>query len=70
MRQALGRFDRLQTQVENLEARVRSYEVGGPAPATWTDEATATDPAIEEDLRLLMERISRRNNPDQAEAGA
>lgn len=70
VRQALGRFDRLQTQVENLEARVRSYEVGGPAPAAWNDEAAATDPAVEEELRRLKERISRKDRPDQAEAAA
>ena len=70
VRQALGRFDRLQTQVENLEARVRSYEVGGPAPEAWNDEAAATDPAVEEELLRLKERISRKGSPEQAEAAA
>ena len=36
IRRAMNRFDRLQTQVENLEARVRSYEVGGPSISVWT----------------------------------
>ncbi len=59
VRQALGRFDRLQTQVENLEARVRSYAVGGPAPAVWEREATVTDPEVEKELQRLKHQISQ-----------
>lgn len=59
VRQALGRFDRLQMQVENLEARVRSYEVGGPAPRVW-DAAPTTpfDPAVEDELARLKEQLN------------
>ena len=39
LRNAMGRFDRLQSQVERLEARVRSYEVGEAAPSPWEAEA-------------------------------
>lgn len=59
LRQALGRFDRLQTQVENLEARVRSYAVGGPAPAVWGREASVTDPQVEQELQRLKHQISQ-----------
>jgi len=57
VRRALGRFDRLQTQVENLEARVRSYELGGPAAVAWAREAVVADPAVEEELRRLKQQI-------------
>ncbi len=71
VRQALGRFDRLQTQVENLEARVRSYEVGGATPAIWNScslEATA-DPVVENELQRLKQRLAeaqqtRRQQPE------
>lgn len=56
VRRAMGRFDRLQAQVENLEARVRSYEVGGPAVPAW-GESTTQDPLIEEELASLKARI-------------
>lgn len=59
IRRAMGRFDRLQAQVENLEARVRSYEVGGPAPDVWKGTVDATaDPLVEEELARLKLRIS------------
>jgi phage shock protein A len=58
VRQALGRFDRLQTQVENLEARVRSYEVGGPAPTVWDNGNEVSDPAVEAELDRLKQSIS------------
>jgi len=59
MRRAMGRFDRLEAQVENLEARVRSYEVGGPSPAVWAGAgAEPGDPAVEEELARLKARIS------------
>lgn len=57
MRRAMDRFDRLQAQVDNLEARVRSYEVGGPQPRVWNDPATdKPDPAIEAELERLKRR--------------
>ena len=55
VRRAMGRFDRLQAQVENLEARVRSYEVGGPAVPVWGE--SKQDPLIEEELASLKARI-------------
>lgn len=70
VRQALGRFDRLQTQVENLEARVRSYEVGGAAPAAWDRKATVTDPQVEQELQRLKHQVSQgiEQNPTAAAA--
>jgi len=58
IQQAMGRFDRLQSQVERLEARVRSYEVGGTSPAIWEAELQVNDPAIEAELEVLKARIS------------
>jgi phage shock protein A len=58
IRRAMGRFDRLQSQVERLEARVRSYEVGGEATNAWVGEETATDPAIEDELQKLKNRLA------------
>ncbi len=53
LRNAMGRFDRLEGQVERLEARVRSYEVGGEASAPWTPEPTPADPEVEAALEAL-----------------
>ena len=64
IRWGLPLFDRLQRQVERLEARVRSYEVGGEAPSPWPAEATPADPAIETELEALKARI----RGDRAEA--
>jgi phage shock protein A len=58
MRRAMGRFDRLQAQVERLEARVRSYEVGGDAVNAWLAEETPGNPAIEAELQKLKNRIA------------
>jgi len=58
IRRAMGRFDRLQAQVERLEARVRSYEVGGDAVNAWLAEETPGDPAIEAELQQLKSRIA------------
>jgi phage shock protein A len=76
IRNAMGRFDRLQNQVERLEARVRSYEVGGEAPSPWTASTPKDDPAIEAELKELKARISGKPqddgtaNPDPAPAKA
>jgi len=70
VQQALSRFDRLQTQVENLEARVRSYEVGGTSPRVWTDDSVPTDPAIEDDLQRLKDRMGLAGEQDRAEGAA
>jgi len=64
VQRAMGRFDRLQTQVENLEARVRSYDVGGPEPATWNNHAEAADPQVEEELNRLKQRLGRAERED------
>jgi len=58
IRRAMGRFDRLQSQVERLEARVRSYEVGGDAINAWVADETPGDPAIEDELQKLKNRIA------------
>jgi hypothetical protein len=64
IRRAMSRFDHLQAQVENLEARVRSYEVGGPTIQVWnTATETAKDPAVEKELEKLKQRISGKSRP-------
>ncbi len=68
IRRAMGRFDRLQAQVENLEARVRSYEVGGPMASVWDSAAEiANDPAVEQELRKLKARISANTQAEETE---
>jgi phage shock protein A len=58
IQQAMGRFDRLQSQVERLEARVRSYEVGAPATSAWEAELQVSDPVIEAELEALKAKMS------------
>jgi len=58
IRRAMERFDHLQTQVDNLEARVRSYEVGGGAVSAWTGADEVRDPAIESELERMKERLA------------
>ena len=59
IRRAMGRFDHLQSQVDNLEARVRSYEVGGTGVSSWSEAAAEIrDPAIEKELEQLKERVA------------
>jgi len=61
VRRAMERFDRLQAQVDNLEARVRSYDVGGPAAEVWNEPpAENADPAIETELEELKARLAAR----------
>ncbi len=68
IRRAMGRFDRLQAQVDNLEARVRSYEVGGTVASSWTDtQPDARDPVIEEELDRLKKRIAETTPEESAE---
>jgi len=59
VKQALGRFDRLETQVENMEARVRSYDVGGPAPVVWDPVSARHDPAVELALEALKQKLAK-----------
>jgi len=55
----MGRFDHLQAQVDNLEARVRSYEVGGTVASVWSEPASESrDPVVEEELDQLKKRIA------------
>jgi phage shock protein A len=69
IRRAMGRFDHLQAQVENLEARVRSYEVGGPNIPVWGNPAEdVRDPLIEEELEKLKQRVSGAPAPAKIEA--
>lgn len=64
MRRAMDRFERLQAQVDSLEARVRSYEVGGPAPTVWDERnPDQADPEIEAELQRLKERLASREQP-------
>jgi phage shock protein A len=74
IRHAMGRFDRLQSQVERLEARVRSYEVGGPVPPAWKDDTQNTDPVIEAELSKLKQSLktgsTRTDNSAKAEPDA
>jgi phage shock protein A len=58
IRRAMNRFDRLQSQVERLEARVRSYEVGGEVSNVWAADEMPTDPKIEAELAQLKKRIA------------
>ena len=59
VKQALGRFDRLQTQVENMEARVRSYDVGGTSPVVWDPVSARHDPAVEAALEALKQKLAK-----------
>jgi len=65
IRQAMNRFDRLQSQVERLEARVRSYEVGGTAPAAWEAALQVSDPVIEEELAALKAKAGKPSAPPE-----
>ena len=67
IRRAMGRFDRLQSQVERLEARVRSYEVGGEASNVWAAEEMPADPEIEAELEQLKKRITPETEKIEAE---
>ena len=67
LRHAMGRFDRLQAQVDRLEARVKSYEVGGVSPSPWREEAGPVDPQVEEELEQMKARLSRKSEASTAE---
>jgi phage shock protein A len=69
IRRAMGRFDRLQSQVDNLEARVRSYEVGGTVTSPLSETtADSRDPVIEEELDRLKKRVADSATTETAEA--
>lgn len=63
MRSAMHRFDRLQNQVERLEARVRSYEVGDTAASPWVPEQASDDPVVEAELEALKEKLRPESQP-------
>jgi phage shock protein A len=67
IRRAMNRFDRLQSQVERLEARVRSYEVGGEVTNVWAAEEMPADPEIEAELEQLKKRITPKTEKTEAE---
>lgn len=62
VRRAMGRFDRLQSQVERLEARVSSYEFGGDAGNAWQALDTPADPTVEAELESLKKRLAPAEN--------
>jgi len=59
IQRALSRFDGLQAQVESLEARVASFETGGVSPSVWKAANVPADPAVEEALQQLKERLGK-----------
>lgn len=65
IQRAMSRFDGLQAQVENLEARVNSYETGGVSPSVWSARNEPADPVVEEELQQLKARLADRN-PSEA----
>ena len=78
VRRAMERFDHLQAQVDHLEARVRSYDVGGPAASVWKEPGSGqADPAIEAELEQIKQRLApaqpveaRQTAPKQPESQA
>jgi phage shock protein A len=62
---AMARFDRLQAQVESLEARVRSYELGGATTPVW-GESPAPDPQVEDELNALKSRLNGKGGASAA----
>jgi phage shock protein A len=68
IRRAMERFDHLQSQVDNLEARVRSYDLGGASAPVWQDANTGqADPAIEAELEQLKNRLAEGGASQQPE---
>ena len=70
IRRAMERFDHLQAQVDNLEARVRSYEVGGPSVSAWAGADEVRDPAIESELERMKERLAGKPTVKKQAEGA
>lgn len=66
MRRAMARFDHLQNQVDNLEARVRSYEVGGSTASPWSGNNEPADPAVEEELQRMKDRLAGKRESGSA----
>lgn len=70
MQKAMNRFDGLQAQVENLEARVASYETGGVSPSVWAAADSPTDAEVEVALQQLKDKLNRLERPEAAVADA
>ncbi len=70
IQRAMSRFDGLQAQVENLEARVASYETGGVTPSVWATAASPSNPEVEEALQQLKEKLHPAQKPAPAEKAA
>ena len=73
VRRAMGRFERLQSQVERLEARVRSYEVGGAMVNAWDNADMPADPSIDAELDALKKRLAaqaEKTEPEPAQPEA
>ncbi|MGD9020603.1 MAG: Snf7 family protein [Lysobacterales bacterium] len=66
IRRAMGRFDRLQSQVERMEARVNSYEIGGASGNVWAGEEMPADPSVEAELEQLKKRLAPAANEPAA----
>jgi len=63
IQRAMSRFDGLQAQVENLEARVASYETGGFSPRVWVTDNQPADPEVEDALQALKDRLAAGQKP-------
>ena len=68
VQKAISRFDGLQAQVENLEARVASYETGGVSPSVWAAAASPADPEVEEALQQLKDKLNSLKQPESTVA--
>jgi phage shock protein A len=68
IQRAMSRFDGLQAQVENLEARVASYETGGVSPSVWKSAAAPVDPEVEDALQQLKNRLGTKPSESAASA--
>lgn len=66
VRDALGRFDRLQSQVDRLEARVRSYELGDHVAPAWQDSQAPADPAVEAELEAIKAKLNPPGKPPES----
>ncbi len=64
MQKAMSRFDGLQAQVENLEARVASYETGGVSPSVWAAADSPADPEVEAELQQLKAKLNGLDRPE------
>jgi len=66
IQRAMSRFDGLQAQVENLEARVASYETGGLSPRVWVSANQPADPEVELALQALKDKVVAGREPERS----